>query len=246
MRNKLDAGGINGNGNGNGDGNGAAAAAVVGAAPRLVLNKKQLSRERSLEIILRTALKVMVKRGYRNTTIEQIADASGFTKGAVYHYFTSKEELLMSVLDLVEQDVITDELPQGAHGASARDQVVRFLHSQAMQALEHADSFLFLVTLAGDLSNLGEPVGHRVDAIFNRLGRVLERIVLAGQKAGELSSQISAVDLTRHYVSSFSGNVLVWHRSGRREEIGRSQVRALRLLVLGVLTPNPEPHPAAR
>lgn len=224
----------------NGDtGNGALAGAARGS-----LNKKQLSRERSLETILRTALKVMVKRGYRNTTIEQIADASGFTKGAVYHYFTSKEELLMAVLEMVEQDVISDEFPEGADGASASDQLVHFLHSQAAQALKHADSFLFLVTLAGDLSNLGEPVGNRVDAIFNRLGRVFQQIVLDGQETGELSGQISAVDLTRHYVSSFSGNVLLWHRSGRREEIGRSQVRALRLLILSVVS-GKGPNPAA-
>jgi AcrR family transcriptional regulator len=221
-------------------------------AARVTLNKKQLSRERSLETILRTVLQVMVKRGYRNTTIEQIADASGFTKGAVYHYFSSKEELLMAVLEMVEQDVISDELPEdaeaadGAHRASASDRLVRFLHQQAAQALEHADSFLFLVTLAGDLSNLGEAVGNKVDAIFNRLGRVFQQIVLDGQKSGEMSAQISAVDLTRHYVSSFSGNVLLWHRSGRRDEIGRSQVRALRLLMLSMLTSRPDPYSTAR
>lgn len=212
---------------------------AVAGAPPASLNKKQLSRERSLETILRTALTEMVKRGYRNTTIEQIADASGFTKGAVYHYFISKEELLMAVLEMVEHDVVTERLPEAAQGASASDQLVRFLHSQGAQALEHADSFLFLVTLAGDLSNLGEAVGNKVDAIFDRLGHVFQQIVLEGQKSGELSRQISAVDLTRHYVSSFSGNVLLWHRSGRREEIGRSQVRALRILLLSVLSRNP-------
>jgi AcrR family transcriptional regulator len=199
------------------------------------LNKKQLSRERSVETILRTALKVMVKRGYRNTTIEQIADASGFTKGAVYHYFDSKEELLMAVLDMVEQDVVTAEAPKRAEVASASDQVVRFLHAQGARALERADSFLFLVTLAGDFSNLGEAVGRKVDAIFDRLGEAFQQIVLAGQESGEFARQVSAVDLARLYVSSFSGNVLLWHRSGRREDIGRSQVRALRIVMLSVL-----------
>lgn len=217
---------------------GDAAEGVLVANGRVGPNKKQLSRERSVEVILRTALKEMVKRGYRNTTIDQIADASGYTKGAVYHYFVSKEELLMSVLDMVEQDVITGQLPDGADGARARDQLVRFLHSQAARALERADSFLFLVTLAGDLSNLGEAVGNRVDAIFIRLGRVFEHIVLAGQQSGEFAREVSAVDLTRMYVSTFSGNVLLWHRSGRREDIGHSQVRALRIAFLCMLERN--------
>jgi len=227
MRNSLDAG-----------------EGVLVGNVRISPNKKQLSRERSLETILRTALKEMVKRGYRNTTIDQIADASGYTKGAVYHYFVSKEELLMCVLDMVEQDVITDDAPDRSEGTPARDQLVGFLHSQAARALERADSFLFLVTLAGDLSNLGEAVGNKVDAIFNRLGRSLEHIVLAGQESGEFAREVSAVDVTRLYVSSFSGNVLLWHRSGRRDEIGRSQVRALRIAFLSMLDrAAPPSHP---
>jgi hypothetical protein len=46
---------------------------------------------------------------------------------------------------------------------------------------------------------------------------------------------VTAGDLTRLWVSSFSGNVLVWHRSGRRDDIGRSLVRALRITCLSAL-----------
>lgn len=210
------------------------AAAGLRTAPN-GLNKKQLSRERSLETILRTALKVMVKRGYRNTTIDVIADESGFTKGAIYHYFESKEELLMKVLDMVDQDVMTEDKQAAEEGVRASQQLVRFLHSQALRALERADSFLFLVTLAGDFSNLGEAVGAKVDGIFQRLGDALKRIVLAGQESGQFSRQMSAEDLRHFYVSVFTGNVLLWHRSGRRPELGRSQVRALRIALLSVL-----------
>lgn len=200
------------------------------------LNKKQLSRERGIEIILRSALKLLVKKGYRNTTMEQIADASGFTKGAVYHYFESKEVLLMAVLDLVEQDVITlKEVPGSQQDASASDRLIRFLHTQGARALERADSFLFLVTLLADLSNLGEAVGDKVDAIVDRMGAALQDIVRAGQDTKEFGRQVSAVDLTRLYVSTFCGNVLLWHRSGRREDIGKGQVRALRIAMLSVL-----------
>jgi AcrR family transcriptional regulator len=199
-------------------------AAATPTRPRSGLNKKQLSRERSVEIILRSALTALVRKGYRNTTIEHIAEASGMTKGAIYHYYESKEDLLMAVLDMVERDVIIEEEPSSA---DAR---------QAARALERADSYLFLVTLAGDLSNIGETVGNKVDFIMNRLGNTFERIVLTAQKAGHFSRRVTAGDLTRLWVSSFSGNVLVWHRSGRQDDIGRSLVRALRITCLSALT----------
>lgn len=210
--------------------------AATPASPRSGLNKKQLSRERSVEIILRSALTVLVRKGYRNTTIEHIAEASGMTKGAIYHYYDSKEDLLMAVLDMVERDVIIEEEPSSADVKQAVGQLAAFINSQGARALERADSYLFLVTLAGDLSNIGETVGNKVDFIMNRLGNTFERIVLTAQKAGHFSRRVTASDLTRLWVSSFSGNVLVWHRSGRQNDIGRSLVRALRITCLSALT----------
>jgi AcrR family transcriptional regulator len=216
------------------------------STPKIRLNKKQLSRERSVETILRSALGVFVQKGYRNTTIEQIAEASGLTKGAVYHYYESKEVLLLAVLDMVEQDVITEEELSRSDVPEANERLVAFIHAQGARALERADSFLFLVTLAGDLSNVGEEVGAKVDAILSHLGDTFQRIVMVGQKTGRFTRQVSAGDLTRLYISSFSGNVLLWHRSGRRDDIGRSLVRALRIACLSVLNHSAPPRTRRR
>jgi AcrR family transcriptional regulator len=49
--------------------------------------------------ILDAALKVFAERGYRNTRLEDIGEAAGVTKGAIYHYFANKEELLLRAID---------------------------------------------------------------------------------------------------------------------------------------------------
>ena len=49
--------------------------------------------------ILDAALKVFAERGYRNTRLEDIGDAAGVTKGAIYHYFANKEELLLRAIE---------------------------------------------------------------------------------------------------------------------------------------------------
>ncbi len=45
--------------------------------------------------ILDAALQVFAIHGYRATRLEQVAAAAGVTKGTIYHYFTSKEQLLL-------------------------------------------------------------------------------------------------------------------------------------------------------
>lgn len=49
--------------------------------------------------ILAAALTVFAERGYRNTTLEHIGEAAGVTKGAIYHYFANKDELLRRAID---------------------------------------------------------------------------------------------------------------------------------------------------
>ena len=49
--------------------------------------------------ILDAALKVFAERGYRNTRLEDIGEAAGVTKGAIYHYFANKEALLLRAIE---------------------------------------------------------------------------------------------------------------------------------------------------
>ena len=49
--------------------------------------------------ILDAALAVFAARGYRNTRLEDVGEAAGVTKGAIYHYFANKEELLLRAIE---------------------------------------------------------------------------------------------------------------------------------------------------
>ena len=52
------------------------------------------------ERILQAAERLFLEKGYDNTTIQDIVDALGdLTKGAVYHHFKSKEDIMEAVGD---------------------------------------------------------------------------------------------------------------------------------------------------
>ena len=57
--------------------------------------KKELTTAQLLE----TAREVFLERGYHRSTLDDIADAAGFTKGAVYARFKSKDELFLALYD---------------------------------------------------------------------------------------------------------------------------------------------------
>jgi AcrR family transcriptional regulator len=51
------------------------------------------------ELLLDTASELFARRGYRATTLNEIAEASGATSGAVYANFANKEDLFIAVLE---------------------------------------------------------------------------------------------------------------------------------------------------
>jgi AcrR family transcriptional regulator len=66
--------------------------------PARALRWERRPEERPNEI-LDAALTVFAERGYRNTRLEHVGEAAGVTKGAIYHYFANKEELLLRAID---------------------------------------------------------------------------------------------------------------------------------------------------
>jgi AcrR family transcriptional regulator len=51
------------------------------------------------EHILFTALKLILKKGYANVTMNELVEASGLSKGAFYHYFKSKDQIYYETLE---------------------------------------------------------------------------------------------------------------------------------------------------
>jgi AcrR family transcriptional regulator len=63
-----------------------------------VLRLERRPDERMQELV-EAALQVFAQKGYRNARIDDVAEAAGVTKGAIYHYFANKEALLLRVVE---------------------------------------------------------------------------------------------------------------------------------------------------
>lgn len=57
------------------------------------------NQERTRALLVETARNLFLARGYQATSLEAVAEAAGFTKGAVYSNFGGKGDLCLAVLD---------------------------------------------------------------------------------------------------------------------------------------------------
>lgn len=200
--------------------------------------RRKAQRAASIEAIGDAALRLFVSRGYKNTTVEQIAGETGLTKGAVYFYFKSKQAIMLHLLDAAERIVVDRMVADGAAVAdTAHDKLVEFVHGQARLALEHPLHILLLILMSLEFMGLGGAVEARVRAIYRRMYDEVEAIVRLGQRRGEMRDDVGARELAATLIASHDGVFLEWYR--RREELdGEAFTRAFRqMLTDGVLRP---------
>ena len=65
-----------------------------------------MSREKRREQIKEIALKLFAENGYSKTTMDEIIQVVGISKGGMYHHFSNKEEILSLILKAYNESFI--------------------------------------------------------------------------------------------------------------------------------------------
>lgn len=164
------------------------------------------------EHILRTSLLLFLKKSYRDVTMSEIVAKTGLSKGAFYHYFTSKEELF--------REIATTFFTMGAvnYESFSSDSLKIFFH-QYVNYLEHSlDEMSRLASASGDNSfNLNfflilfEAVSRfpeflKMEAEFHRKDvDAWTTVIAAGRAKGEISSPSSDEEIANLFLYCTDG-----------------------------------------
>ena len=60
---------------------------------------KKYNSQATIENILMVSAKLFLEKGFDKTSIQDIAEAAGISKGAIYHHFKSKDEIISAVTE---------------------------------------------------------------------------------------------------------------------------------------------------
>lgn len=190
---------------------------------------KRQSREESIAGIKDAALHLFASRGYANASLEDVSSAAGFTKGAVYYYFKSKENLLLDILQDIEARSIgvTDSAVRALEGGIA-DKIVLFNELQARWANQCPNDLAILMLTSIESAQDPGTISQRVAAIYARIELLLHDILEEGKRKGEIASSVATEDAVLGIVAIHDGNMLLWYRSGCDPVMGRKLTLAAR------------------
>src|SRR6202046_5590389 len=69
-------------------------------------SQRRLTAEQRRQQLVAVALELFAQRGYRATTMDDIAEAAGVTKPLLYQHFSSKRALYLELVDSIARDVL--------------------------------------------------------------------------------------------------------------------------------------------
>jgi AcrR family transcriptional regulator len=145
---------------------------------------EEITRVRRNQILEVARQLVFVTKGFSEMSIQDILDELGLSKGAFYHYFSSKAELLEALIE----HLVTEATPLmnsvvDDPDLNAPDKLVRFFHSMARWKTDRKDYLLALLRLWYADENAVVREKYR-QAMPVRFGPILARLVAQGVDEG--------------------------------------------------------------
>ncbi len=202
---------------------------------------KVSQRQETYERILSAALDLFVSRGFEGVSVDEIAEAAGVTKGAIYFHFATKDDVLLALLDQVESNFV-DPMDRRVRraGPSGTDKFVAFAHQQSELGLGRTKLAILAIKTSSDFADGDASFAPRIRQIYRRLYDIVEDIIELGKARGEFRIDVSTRQLASFVIATHDGTFLEWQRPGlelKPPEI----IGAFRTLVLDALT---KPDPA--
>ena len=203
-------------------------------------NVKKLQSEQTMLRIQEAATRLFVSRGFAATTISQIAALLGFTKGALYAHFPSKEALLLSLIQRFEtdyQEILISEVQSTPGDAMAK--LNRLVSFSAGFAAKNKDLCLLVTTISNEFQEKDSELGKKLHSIRDAKVRFLIRLVEEGKSQGVFNPVPGSRALAHVIVAILDGVLLQWNLFEESLD-GNELVRTLRSVLVQGVSPPPD------
>lgn len=185
-------------------------------------------RETTRAAILAAARALFAGQGFAATSVDDIAEAAGVAKGAVYHHFASKEAVFETVFEAASQSLV----PRVIQAASAApDELESIVRGTEAYFLACAEPALARIILKDGPVVLGWQRWREIDN--QHFGRLIPMSLMAAMRRGVLAEQ-PVEPLGRLLTGAVTEAAVACAASPDPAATGQAHVAALRSLLQGL------------
>jgi AcrR family transcriptional regulator len=205
-------------------------------APKL---KPETLEERKAQI-LKAALTCFARKGYHQTTMDDIVQEAGLSKGGVYWHFSSKKELFLELFESIVSDVGNLMSAALTLDASATDKLRSAL--DMFVTFSTAEEFQDLFPLMIDVwaQNSQDPdVNKVVTAVYNHFRQPLVQLIEEGIASGEFKA-VDAGALASILFALYDGLAVQWMIDATMVDWDAVSETVTQTFVAGLLVSEPQ------
>src|SRR6056297_972459 len=143
------------------------------------------------ESILRTSVSLFAQRGFATTTTSSIAKEAGVAEGLIFHYFRTKEDILLQVLKDMIETYLAGSKPLVEKCSTGLEAVKSLIDFHFQFSIDNSEALLVLLRdlpnsflQEGGLSN--EAIKHGLNGVIG----LLEQSISRGKEDGTIKAEI--------------------------------------------------------
>ena len=153
--------------------------------------KRRLSTDARREQLLASGARLLAERPHDEVSIEEIARAAGVSKGLLYHYFRSKEEVLETIFRETWGVLVVETQRIEESDAPLSEQLRRFARIYLGSWLITPDAICVLVREIARSPDVGKRVDE-IRAVFLALTRMIEAAKQRGEVREDCNPALAA------------------------------------------------------
>ena len=140
------------------------------------------------EAILRAAIAVMAEHGYHGTSVRDIAERAGLSPAAIYYHFTSKQDVLATIMERgIERLLMRTRTALAEAGEAPEDRLCAIVEVQVLFHLESQGATLLGTS---ELRALDEPLRSKHKAKRLKQQRLFDQVVEEGVAQGAFTTTL--------------------------------------------------------
>lgn len=195
--------------------------------------RPDVSEERKNQI-MNAAEKIFTRKGLDDARMDDIAGETGLSKGTLYLYYKSKDDLIIAILDRIFQGVFKQLDSRKVIQLSPTEAITQFTE----EAIRDYKRMMRLMPVAYEFLALAfrnKTVQLALTQYFRTYMKVLVPIIQRGIDTGEFRP-VDAQDVALAAAAIYEGTVLLWVYDSSLVDMEHTIRRSMSLLMEGVLS----------
>ncbi len=184
------------------------------------------------ERILQESTKLFLHKGFQGTTIKDITDSVNLTKGAIYWYFQSKDELLEKIFEEWEQTFLDGLIASNNAVEGTFLEKFKQYHKYSTEyAVNHRELCVVWTTLAAEIAGSGFKVEKKFRDMLQKYIEFVKGLIELGKTEKAIKMEFDSNVLANVIIGMHNGILLQWYTKYDEVE-GPEIARAFRDVLL--------------